>query len=194
MRSRPSSLGIRTGREAGKRKGGGATTAKPRTAPEGESLWTNFGLTSWQAPSGAGMEVPAWPSGRRSGATTEDPARPRAAYPLAEGDPKGALAGVRNGSRATWVDEHRARSPRRGEAEGLGVRLGEARAHGVAPARVGGTTEVGTRRTLLAQAPHAGGREAGVFFSVVFVGREKGRANRRSNCPQQNKKTRSNTT
>ena len=45
------------------------------------------------------------------------------------------------------------------EAEGLGVRLGEARAHGVAPARVGETTEVGTRRTLLAQAPHAGGRD-----------------------------------
>ena len=122
------------------------------------------------------------------------PVQPRAAYPLAEGDPKGALAGVRNGSRATWGDEHRARSPRRGEAEGLGVRLGEAGARNVAPARVGGTTEVGTRGTLLAQAPHAGRRETGVFFSVVFVGREKGRANRRSNCPQQNKKTRSNTT
>ena len=141
----------------------------------------------------AGMEVHRRRLGTRSGAPT-DGRGPRPAYPLAEGDPKGALAGVRNGSRATWGDEHRARSPRRGEAEGLGVRLGEARAHGVAPARVGGTTEVGTRRTLLAQAPHAGGREAGVFFSVVFVGREKGRANRRSNCPQQNKKTRSNTT
>ena len=58
------------------------------------------------------MGIQASPLGRRSGAATEDPARPRTAYPLAEGDPKGALAGVRNGSRATWVDEPRASSPR----------------------------------------------------------------------------------
>ena len=131
--SRPSSLGIRTGREAGKRKGGGATTAKSRTAPEGEILGANLGRVSWQAPSGAEMEVqahPFWSAKHNPNGRTRTPRRGETALEPLGGTniaPGRRGAGKRRGSALGWAKREptASRPPAWGERPrwGLGGRF-----------------------------------------------------------------------